>query len=48
MSTARWEKKLDELVEALKKSERNLNEGRPPVREVVNKLMDRCAEEDLD
>lgn len=48
MPESRWEKKLDELVESLKKAERNLNEGRPPVREVVAKLMDRCADEDLE
>jgi len=44
----RWEQKLEELVEALKVSERNLNEGRPPTREVVSKLMERCDKEDFD
>lgn len=42
-----WEEKLEELIAALKASETNLNEGRPPTREVVSKLMERTAEEDL-
>jgi hypothetical protein len=44
----RWEIALEDLIKALKKSEKNLNEGRPPIREVVNRLMERASDEDLD
>jgi len=44
----RWEEALEALIVALKASETNLNEGRPPTRDVVSRLMDRAAEEDLD
>jgi hypothetical protein len=43
----RWEKALEDLIKALKASERNLNEGRPPIREVVNRLMERADDEDM-
>jgi hypothetical protein len=43
-----WEVKLEELVEVLKSSEKNLSEGRPPIREVVGKLLEKAVEEDLD
>lgn len=44
----RWERALEALITALEKSEKNLGEGRPPIREVVSRLMERASDEDLD
>lgn len=44
----KWEDALEALIMALKAAEANHNEGRPPIREVVSKLMELADERELD
>lgn len=43
----RWEKKIKELVDACRKAASNLNEGQPPLSEVLAKVGAEWEEQDL-